>query len=98
MNDPKPSEGTNQDGRLVLRDHSLPCEHGKLGSHQYGNAGVRHSGQHRQWCPGGKEIRMRQAPIIDSYRTYDIPQYIEAKVYIGQVLNQKYLWVEVDGQ
>ena len=74
---------------LTVRE---PCEHGWYDSHlKAADDGT----QYR--CSGGKEITLRKAPIVDSYRTYDVPDYIEAKVYIGQVLTQKYVWVEVDG-
>ena len=81
---------------INVRDHSQPCEH-EGRSYWEGTRTEKVYQCTVAHCPGGKEIILRQAPIIDSYRTYDIPQYIEAKVYIGQVLNQKYLWVEVDG-
>ena len=70
-----------------------------LGAIQYDTDGMWPAFWECSWdeCPGGKELRLRKAPIVDSYRTYDVPDYIEAKVYIGQVLTQKYVWVEVDG-
>ena len=63
------------------RDHSQLCEHGQKGSHQFGHAGVRHSGIGRKWCPGGKEIRMRRWRAESA----------------GWRPAGTYVWVEVDG-
>ncbi len=64
--------------KRLVRDHSQPCEHSKLNAHLVYVRG-------ESWCPGGREIKLEEIYVIDSYD--DDSEYIPPGAWSA--------WVEV---